>query len=62
MNKPTKIQFETYVDIQQSGVTNMFETEMVSTYADEVYNVYLPRSVIFEICKNYKELTEEYKS
>ena len=61
MEKPTKEQFEAYVSVQQSGVTNMFDREAVAYYAREWCDVELSKENILYIFKNYSELAEEYK-
>lgn len=61
MDKPSKEQFEAYVSVQQSGVTNMFDREAVIHYAREWCNVELSKENILYIFKNYSELAEEYK-
>ena len=61
MSKPTKEQFEAYVSVQQSGVTNMFDGQAVIHYAREWCDVELSKENILYIFKNYSELAEEYK-
>ena len=57
MEKPTKEQFEAYVDVQQSGVTNMWDIDYVIELAPEP----LTKENCFYIMKHYSELKEEYK-
>ena len=55
--KPTKEQFEDYVSIRDSGVTNMF---MVSVVCD-LSSTGLTRDNCFYIMDHFKELADEYK-
>ena len=50
----TQNEFDAYVDVQESGVTNMFNVSVVSDYSG------LSRAKIMEIMKNYGELKERY--
>ena len=61
MSKPTKEQFEAYVTVQESGVTNMFDRQAVVDYALEWCDVELSKENILYIFQNYSELKEEYK-
>ena len=61
MEKPNKKQFEAYVSVQESGVTNMWEKDTVIYYAAEWCDVELSKENILYIFKNYSELAEEYK-
>ena len=54
MTEITKEQFEAYVRVQMSGVTNMFDVQMVSGLTG------LEREQIMTIMKNYGELKEKY--
>ena len=54
MTEITKEQFEAYVDVQMSGVTNMFDVQMVSGLSG------LNKEEIIEIMKNYGTLKEKY--
>lgn len=53
-NNITQEDFDAYVRVQESGVTNMFDVSVVSDYSG------LNRSQIIEIMSNYAELSEEY--
>ncbi len=53
-NNITQEDFDAYVRVQESGVTNMFDVSVVSDYSG------LNRSQIIEIMSNYAELNEEY--
>lgn len=53
-NNITQDDFDAYVRVQESGVTNMFDVSVVSDYSG------LNRSQIIEIMSNYAELSEEY--
>ena len=50
----TQDQFEAYTDVQESGVTNMFNVSVVSDYSG------LNREDIMTIMKNYSTLNEKY--
>ena len=50
----TKEQFEAYVDVQESGVTNMFDVRTVQSLSG------LGKEKIMEIMKNYGTLKNKY--
>ena len=52
----TKEQFKTYVEIQRSGVTNMFDVKVVIDYSEGV----LDKEMILEIMTNYSNLKEKF--
>ena len=54
MTEITKEQFEAYVDVQESGVTNMLDVKTVSNLSG------LEKKQILTIIKNYSELKEKY--
>ena len=54
MEKITKEQFEAYVDVQMSGVTNMFDVRTVGQLSG------LEKEQIMEIMTNYGELKDKY--
>ena len=54
MTEITQEQFEAYVDVQESGVTNMFDVKTVSQLSG------LEKEVIMTIMKSYGELKEKY--
>lgn len=54
--KPTKEQFEDYVRIQESGVTNMFAVNVVCAYS----RTNLTEDICLYIMNHYVELMEEY--
>ena len=54
MTEITKEQFEAYVDVQMSGVTNMFDVQMVSGLSG------LNKEEIMKIMKNYGTLKDKY--
>ena len=54
MTEITKEQFEAYVDVQMSGVTNMFDVKTVSDLSG------LEKEEIMEIMKNYGTLKDKY--
>ena len=51
--KITKQQFESYTDVQESGITNMFDVRTVSAHSG------LDRQEIMYIMKNYSELLDK---
>lgn len=54
--KPTKEQFEEYVDIRNSGITNMFNVRMVC----EMSVTGLTKPICMYIMQHFSELAEEY--
>ena len=58
--KPTKEQFEAYVIIQRSGVTNMLDVKVVEEIADSFLGVDLTKAHCLYIYKHYEELLNEY--
>ena len=54
MEKITQEQFEAYVDVQMSGVTNMFDVKTVGELSG------LEKEEIMTIMKNYGQLKEKY--
>jgi len=54
MEKITQEQFEAYVDVQMSGVTNMFDVKTVGELSG------LKKEEIMVIMKNYGQLKEKY--
>ena len=54
MTEITKEQFEAYVDVQMSGVTNMFDVRTVGQLSG------LEKEQIMEIMTNYGELKDKY--
>ena len=50
----TQEEFDAYVEVQESGVTNMFNVSVVSDYSG------LSRDKIIEIMKNYETLHARY--
>ena len=54
MTEITKEQFEAYVDVQMSGVTNMFDVKTVGDLSG------LEKEEIMEIMKNYGTLKDKY--
>ena len=54
MTEITKEQFEAYVDVQMSGVTNMFDVKTVGRLSG------LEKEQIMEIMKNYGTLKDKY--
>ena len=56
MENITQNQFEAYVDVQMSGVTNMMDVRTVSELSG------LERQEIITIMRNYNELQDKYES
>ena len=54
MEKITEEQFEAYVDVQESGVTNMFDVKTVGELSG------LEKEQIMTIMTNYGELKDKY--
>ena len=54
MKEITKEQFEAYVDVQESGVTNMFDVRMVQSLSG------LEKEQIMTIMQHYGELKDKY--
>ena len=54
MEEITQEQFEAYVDVQESGVTNMFDVKTVGELSG------LEKEEIMTIMKNYGQLKEKY--
>lgn len=55
--KPTKEQFEEYVAIRDSGVTNMFDVK----YIEQISNTGLTKGICMYIMRNFMELASEYE-
>jgi len=53
-NTITKEKFESYLSVQKSGVTNMFNAKMVSQLSG------LNKNEIFDIMENYGKYNEEF--
>jgi len=53
--------FETYLNVQKSGLTNMFDLNAVVFLSIEVYEVPLTWDDCLFIMKNYHQLREEYE-
>ena len=50
----TQDEFDSYVEVQESGITNMFNVSVVSDYSG------LSRDKIMPIMKNYTDLNDKY--
>ena len=50
----TQDEFDSYVEVQESGITNMFNVSVVSDYSG------LSRDKIMTIMKNYTDLNNKY--
>ena len=55
--KPTKEQFEEYVAIRDSGVTNMFDIRYIESISDTGLN----KPICLYIMKHFVELAKEYE-
>lgn len=55
--KPTKEQFEEYVSIRDSGVTNMFDINFITA----ISGTGLDKSTCFYIMRNFGALAKEYE-
>lgn len=55
--KPTKEQFQEYVDIRNSGVTNMWDVRTI----EKISTAGITRNHCFYIMENFEELAKEYK-
>lgn len=55
-NKPTKEQFEEYVAIRNSGITNMFNI----TFITDISSTGLNKPICLYIMNNFSALAEEY--
>jgi len=51
----TQEQFQSYVDVQESGITNMFDVKTVESISG------LSRAKIMDIMKNYGTYAETFK-
>ena len=54
--KPTKEQFEEYVSIRNSGVTNMFDVKFI----EAISHTGLNKSICLYIMKHFSALADEY--
>lgn len=52
----TKEKFEAFVEVQRSGMTNMFDVRAVSELSDEIIST----DEVKEIMKQYANLMEKY--
>lgn len=50
----TKEKFQAYLEVQMSGVTNMFDVRVVQSYSG------LEKSEILDIMKNYSQYKEKF--
>ena len=55
--KPTKEQFEEYVSIRDSGITNMFDIRFITGYSITG----LDKPICLYIMQHFEELAEEYE-
>lgn len=60
MNDITKEEFHTYLKVQYSGVTNMYDVQRVSGEAAIEHGVILTTVDIHNIMTNYSKLKEKY--
>ena len=54
MSPVTREEFESYVEVQESGVTNMFDVKTVESISG------LNKGTIMSIMKSYSKLKEKY--
>lgn len=54
--KPTKEQFEDYVKIRDSGITNMFDVQTI----EDISFTQISKENCIYIMKHFEELAEEY--
>jgi len=52
--------FQAYLEVQQSGLTNMFAVNKVIELAEEMTEVVLAKEDCFDIMKNYSKYKKEY--
>lgn len=55
--KPTKEQFEEYVSIRDSGVTNMFDIRFITT----ISGTGLTKAICLYTMEHFSELADEYE-
>ena len=55
--KPTKEQFEEYVAIRDSGITNMYDIRFITSISETE----LTQSICIYIMQHFVELAEEYE-
>ena len=55
--KPTKLQFEEYVSIRDSGITNMWNISFI----EEISMTGLNKDICLYIMRNFADLAEEYE-
>lgn len=56
MMKPTREQFKEYVEIRDSGITNMFDVRFIESYSETGLN----KPICIYIMQHFSELAEEY--
>ena len=59
--KVSKEKFETYLKVQKSGITNMFNVPHVIEAADKIFEVELTKGDCIYIMENYGALLAEYQ-
>jgi hypothetical protein len=52
--------FEAYEAVRESGITNMFDVNMVIKLANKIMGTHITREEIVEIMHNYTELRKKY--
>lgn len=60
MEEITAEEMQAYEDVRSSGVTNMFNLEMVCSLAESNYGVALSRNKLIYIIENYGKLKEKF--
>ena len=56
--KPTKAQFKEYIEIRNSGITNMFDIRFITDISTEG----LTKDICLYIMSHFKELVDEYST
>lgn len=57
----TKEQFQAYVDVQMSGITNMWDVSYVIELAEKMSGVVLTEQQCLYIMKHYGELKDKWE-
>lgn len=57
----TKEKFEAYLQVRDSGVTNMFDVNRVINLAEGMAGIILTKEDCFDIMKNFVKYTEKFK-
>jgi hypothetical protein len=57
----TEEQFRAYLEVRDSGVTNMFDVKKVIQYAEEFNGVILTRDMCIDIMEHFSQYKTKYK-